>query len=126
MISGLTFSVWGTEHPVMLSDLLGVLGPRAARATWVLDNLEVAPSSVANRLHKVSDEKQPIKGVELRDLAAGEVQVIEGTLSAREAEHPDPWVVLRAVDGTAWDVLSSDAELLARVADQFPDATPFA
>jgi hypothetical protein len=58
------------------------------------------------------------------NLARTGVQVIDGVLHARENGELDPWVELRAVDGSWWDVIAADEHLQATFEERFPDAAP--
>jgi hypothetical protein len=120
--TGVTFSAWSRDRPIGLGRVLETLGPRAIGSIWTLRGVEVAPGPSAEQLHDLSDKGDPVDGRRLAELAAPEVQVIEGDLTAIEPGSADPWLVLRAIDGTSWDVLSADVKVLDRITDRFTDA----
>ena len=121
---GITFPAGGADRPAGLLDVLRLLGERGGKSVWLLKNLEVAPSPSADRLHDASDRGLWVPGAELLELAAGYTQVIDGELIAHDSPEDVPWVVLRAVDGTEWDVHSEDESLLSQIAAGVPDARP--
>jgi hypothetical protein len=121
---GITFPAARADQPVGLLDLLRLLGERGRNSVWLLKNLEVAPSSSADGLHDASDQGLWVPGMELLELAAGYTQVIDGELIAHDSPDDPPWVMLRAVDGTEWDVYSEDESLLSQIAAGVPDARP--
>jgi hypothetical protein len=88
-----------------------------------MSGVEVAPSATAECLHANSDRGAALPGDDLLALAAG-IQVIDGEFEARRPDATEPWVVLRAVDGSSWDVVSDDLGVLDDYRRSFPDAAP--
>ena len=51
-------------------------------------------------------------------------RVIDGELSGYRHDRPDPWIVLRTVDSTWWDVEGEESDVLETLQCHYPDATP--
>jgi hypothetical protein len=122
-VPAITISAFRGDVPVTLEDILKVLGTRARSARWRISALEVAPALSADRLHAASDQGTLLAGEELFGLASG-IQVIDGEFAASGGDAGEPWVLLRAVDGASWDVITDDVEVIRDFARSFPDATP--
>jgi len=88
-----------------------------------MSRVEVAPGATAERLHALSDRHATLPGDDLLALAVG-IQVIDGNFEARQPNATELWVVLRAVDGSSWDVVSDDLQVLDDYRRGFPDAAP--
>jgi hypothetical protein len=50
--------------------------------------------------------------------------VIDGEFTAHHGPDNKPWLLLRAVDGTGWDIVSRDPAVLNRYERAFPYSTP--
>jgi hypothetical protein len=122
-IPGITISAFRDNLPISLQDILNVLGATGRSAVWRVSGVEVAPSELADRLHAASDRGMALSGDELFALAAG-IQVIDGEFEATRAKTTEPWVLLRAVDGTSWDVVTDDLGVLRDYERSFPDVAP--
>jgi hypothetical protein len=118
---GLAIPAYRDGDSIALSDLLDVLGGDATRSSWTLHDLELAPSPAAERIYDAISDGSAVPGNRLRDLAVIGLQVIDGILEARAHAEADPWVSVRAVDGSWWDVVAAD-NVLRRFQDAFPDA----
>ena len=102
-----------------LRDLLELVGPRARQSTWRLESIECLGGPLADVLHDASDAGHVLSGDELARLAAGVVQVIDGEFRAFLAGAAEPWLVIRAVDSSAFDVETDDGAVLAAIATRF-------
>lgn len=122
-MNGVTFPAWSDDSPVELLDLLELLGQRGREASWRLRAVEVAPSEAADRLHVISDHQQALSGEELFVLADKRPQLIDGEFEGWLPNTQTPWVLIRAVDSTSWDLISDDAGLLARASARFESAS---
>lgn len=123
-MNGVTFPAWEEDAPVELSAILDLLGDPGRESTWRLRGLEVAPSETAQRLHAHSDRGEAISGQELLQLAARKPQLIDGEFEGWLPEADTPWVLIRAIDSTSWDLLCEDDQVLDRTRAQFRNATP--
>jgi len=118
-MNGVTFPAWGAGNPIELSVVLELLGDRGRESSWRLRNVEVAPSKTSDRLHALSEQGEAASGEELFRLAAEKPQIIDGELEGTLPDADEPWVCIRAVDSTSWDILSHDEALLDRARTTF-------
>lgn len=102
-----------------LSDILGVVGQAANESLWRLTDVEALGEAEACELHRLSDEGRSVDGTTLARLASGVSQVIDGELRAFRRGSETPWLIVRAVDSSAYDVLTDDEALLARLREKF-------
>jgi hypothetical protein len=120
---GVTFPAWAEGNPIPLVELLELLGERGRHSTWRLRGLEVSPSESAERWHSLSNTGRAVSGNELVALAREEAQLIDGELEGWQGEGQRPWVVIRAIDSTSWDLLCEDQRVLDEALQRFENAT---
>lgn len=103
-----------------LIDILLVLGDDARRSVWTVHGIE----ALGRRADELHDK---VLGEQLVELARGVDQVIDGTLAGRLPGADAPWIVIRAVDSSAFDVETTREDVIdalrarfSRVAD-LPD-----
>jgi hypothetical protein len=104
-----------------LVDILRLLQPELHQTEWTLSGTEcVGPE--AEQVHRIDDGRQRVSGTSLLALASGLTQVIDGEFIAY---GPDgrPWVTILAVDSSAYDVISEDESVIARIKARFEEAT---
>src|SRR5487761_1592200 len=102
-----------------LADILRVVEQPANESVWRLANIEALGEAEAHELHRLSDEGRSVDGTTLARLASGVSQVIDGELRAFRHGSETPWLIIRAVDISAYDVLTDDDALLARLRKHF-------
>lgn len=102
-----------------LRDILRVVGKAAQESTWSLIDIEALGEAEARELHRLSDEGLSVDGTTLARLASRVSQVIDGELRAFRRGSATPWLIIRAVDSSAYDVLTDDDSLLARLREKF-------
>ena len=102
-----------------LRDILAVLGADAARSRWSVQDVECLGADAADALHEASDRHEVLDGARLADLAQRVDQVIEGQFSGRLPDDETDWIVIRAVDSSAYDVLTDRADVLAQLRARF-------
>jgi hypothetical protein len=108
-----------------LTDLLDVVGADAVGSTWSVRGVEcVGPSAEAvAALHKASDESEELSGERLVALAREITQVIDGEFIGRRLTESDPWIVIRAVDSSWFDVETTDEALLLKLRARFNEVS---
>jgi hypothetical protein len=106
-----------------LADLLALAGPEAQASVWTLVGVVEALGPRAEELH-LAAEAGPVTGARLAELAAGVTQTIEGTFEATRPGESRPWLVLKAIDGCYFVVISSNWELISQVRRRFRDVRP--
>lgn len=107
-----------------LKDLLAAIGPSAKSAFWRCTELWCLPEepNEEGMLEALYDTGTRIHGGEMVALADRTRQVIDGTFQGyRELVERDPWVVLRAVDSSWWEVFSVDEPVLTKLRVRFHD-----
>ena len=123
MMFGITISELD-ERGILAVDLrhiLAALGKEATACRWQVENAE-ASGPAAELLQELSDRRAIISGEELFTIANAIDQVVDGKFSAFECESNACWLVVSAVDSSAYDVTSSDAQLLQSLLGQFSSA----
>jgi hypothetical protein len=102
-----------------LRDILDCLGPDVVRSTWTLRNVECVGTTAAHELHEASDRREAIEGSRLVTLAGEIAQVIDGEFRARLPATRGIWVLVRAVDSGAYDVVTDREDVLQALRARF-------
>ena len=105
-----------------LADLLRLAGHEAIVSTWSCEMVDCLGPS-ADELERAA-AAGPVPGGRLADLAGGVTQTIDGLFEATRPGEAQPWLVLRAIDGCYFVVVSSDKRVLAAVRERFRDVQP--
>lgn len=106
-----------------LIDILRAIGPQAERSIWKFEGLECL-GDAADHLHAVSDNASVIDGKDLVRLASQIYQSIDGDFLGYRNDHDKhPWIVIRAVDGTSFDVECDEDAVLGRLRKRFNAVT---
>jgi hypothetical protein len=103
---------------VDLISILNLLGPRAAASEWEIRDLECAIPELPE-LCRLSETEEKIPGDRLLRLAREAPQIIDGSFKGYMRGQDKPWVIIRAVDSSAYDVETNDDELLSRIRQKF-------
>ncbi len=101
-----------------LIDILAVLGAEAIAAQWQISGVECF-GEAAEQLHQYSDAELALSGEELLNLAAKVTQVIEGTFAGYRLGDSSPWIIIDAVDGSAYDIQTSEEQILHQLRQKF-------
>jgi hypothetical protein len=104
-----------------LIDILRLLGSQGVNAEWEITGVECVGAGAADELHRLGEARGRVPGGILLKLAAEVTQVIDGVFAGYRNGATHPWVVIRAVDSTAYDVESDDEAVLARIRQHFPN-----
>ncbi len=105
-----------------LREVLAVIGDSALASSWRCQYVECMGDN-ADGMHKISNEGRIVSGGELVQIASGILQTIDGIFEAYRDEANSPWLVIRAVDSSSFDVLSSDSKVLEKVRRSFREVT---
>jgi hypothetical protein len=103
-----------------LRDVLQALGPRVSSSVWAIgDNLNYVSRDESDipALHR--DE---LRGDELISGLPNLLQVIDGEFKASDAET-QPWVVVRAIDSSWWEIISDDVATLDSIRNRFQNVS---
>ena len=104
-----------------LRDVLGAIGDKGNDSVWRVSDVEASGGESALALERAADSGRNLTWTELRDLARGVVQVIDGVFTGRLPGKVEPWLIIRAVDSSAYDIESNDEDVLRRVRAAFKD-----
>ena len=103
---------------VDLQHILDLIGERAILSRWRASEVWVIGKEngeVAQELENLADGLKFISGEHLNRMAHSLVQVIDGEFSAFESGCDLPWLIIRAVDSSFYEVFSTEPEVLNRV-----------
>jgi hypothetical protein len=104
---------------VDLSDLLTLAGPRAEASWWTASAVEVA-GPAGQSLEALADAGGKVSGREFRKMAAAAGQIVDGVFEAySEQRSSDPWLIIRAVDSSAFDVQTDVEGLLRAIRERY-------
>lgn len=106
------------EDEVDLVETLQITGESGKRSNWKLQNIECI-GDTAETLHSFSDQKKEISGIEFYNLVSNIHQTIDGSFEAYNPNETSHWLLIRAVDGTEFDIETEDLELLKRIRYSF-------
>lgn len=114
-----------------LGDLLQLLAPRSLESRWVVSTVKSskpghewfeATGEEGERLERLAQGDGQISGSDLAALAENIRQVIWGEFVGLAPTQPDkPWVIIRAVDSTFYEIVSEDKAVLDRISSTCKD-----
>ena len=107
---------------VDLQHMLDLFGERAIQSRWRASEVwatgrEMGEAAV--ELERLADGQTFIAGEHLSRIAHDLVQVIDGEFSAFESGSDLPWLIIRAVDSSLYEVFSTEPAVLDRVRASF-------
>jgi len=104
-----------------LAQVLAALGPHAISSSWSYRDLWFVShdDQEVPELEQDSEAMRLISGHDLMAATDRILQVIDGEFAAFDDDQNKPWVIVRAVDSSLWEVESSDANVLAVVRECF-------
>ena len=105
-----------------LYKILMLLEGKGKHLLWKVSNVDSVGSG-AGELRRLSAEGKPVDWATLKELSLTIEQVIEGDFEGFEKDVVQPYVVVKAVDGGAYDIYSDDREVLKRYKEHFNDVT---
>lgn len=117
---------------VDLRDLIRLFAPRSLRTSWTVSTVKSgvpghewfeATGEGGEFLEAMAQLGARISGPEMASLAERTRQVIWGEFSARfpPDENGTPWLVIRAIDSTFYEVETTDPSILKLVRQPFRD-----
>jgi hypothetical protein len=104
-----------------LAELLDVLGERVLLSQWLVSDLNYISIDDNDIEAFASSQNTIIKGSELLASLSKLLQVIDGEFKAFDQEEL-PWVVLKAVDSSWWEVIAQDTEVIKAIQKNFSNA----
>ena len=103
---------------VNLIDILEAIAPGVLSSKWQISNLECL-GEAAEKLYQIADSEECISGELLLQLAADITQVIDGKFAGYRLNESQPWLIVTAVDSSAYDVETVEEKILGQVRQQF-------
>lgn len=101
-----------------LREILALVPEDAIDSSWQVSGADaVGPSAEA--LHDASDAGVLLSHPRLCEIAADLTQTIDGEFRAYRPGESDPWLVIRAVDSSGFDVISDDLALIETLRRRF-------
>src|SRR5687768_2739885 len=99
-----------------LAEMLAALGARVKEAVWRGRGLQYVSSDdqVIDCLERLGSEED-VSGAELLAILPELRQIIDGEFEARTSPGAAPWVTLRAVDSSWWEVYADDPNVIGAV-----------
>ncbi|MEV0733619.1 hypothetical protein [Polymorphospora sp. NPDC050346] len=94
---------WRGSHYIGAAELLTTLGRITAELSWELQIDEVAPGPAGARIEALVRQSRVCTS-ELILAAFLDGQIIDGELRGYVDDADEPYIVLRAVDSTDWDI----------------------
>ncbi len=101
-----------------LIDILKLLGPAGRESEWKISGVE-STGEAADELESLAEKGGVVKGSKLFDLASRIVQVIDGEFVATKDGGGRPWIVVRGVDSSTFDVFTDDVGIRAAIRERF-------
>jgi len=111
---------------VDLRHVLDLLGERAINSQWQALEIwatEKGDTGAARELEELAESHIPIAGNRLHRIANNLVQVIDGEFRAFEHGESSPWVIIRAIDSSYYEVFSPQKKVLSTVRGAFSDVS---
>lgn len=105
-----------------LRTILSVLNLHTARAVWEVDHADEnfwAMGKDIRAIEALVGSGKRISGETLRSIADDIHQVIWGEFRAFDGAAKAPWVIVRAIDGSCFEIESEDETLIALVRQHF-------
>lgn len=114
-----------------LRDLLRLLAPRSLEARWIVSTVKSskpghewfeATGEGGERLEGLAQDDGQLSGSDLAALAENTRQVIWGEfVGSAPAQSDKPWVIIRAVDSTFYEIDSDDEAVLNKISSTYKD-----
>ena len=104
---------------VDLKDILDIAGVRALRSRWLLSEVQAGGTEAAEELQRLSDTGKFIEGDRILDLSKQVWQVIDGKFQGFDYGSANPWIIVIAVDSTAYDVVTEERNLIDTLKARF-------
>lgn len=105
-----------------LREILLVVGSVRTDLCWRLSGVD-AYGEGGRRLSDASDKADVLSNAQLVDIAVRVDQVIDGVFCGYTDINETPWVVIRAIDSTSWEVECDDERLAQSLLRRFSAVT---
>ena len=106
---------------VDLEAILGLFAETAEASEWQVSDVWATGDAAARELHELYEVNARLAGSRLMRLASEINQIIDGTFSGYRPGESEPWIMIRAVDSSFFEVLTDDVAMLNQVRERFND-----
>lgn len=106
-----------------LRDILHLIGRRGLLSVWKLSGVEAVGADAADEIHLLSDSNAFVSGSRLTEISSRVSQIIDGEFQGAVDSQADPWIVIRAVDSSAFDVITSDESIWRKLKERFSEVS---
>lgn len=123
--------IYDLEGHAELRDLLRLLSPRSLRANWMVSTVKSsipghewfdATGEGGEKLEALAQDNAEISGSYLAALAENTRQVIWGEfVGSLPAEPSNTWLIIRAADGTFYEIETDDETVLNKISSTYRD-----
>ena len=119
----LSMPAWKDDRYISLAEILLNIGKSLINMQWYAHIDEVAPEPGADKLEALSP-MTPINIFELLHLVTPNIQIIDGEIIAKdETKTGNPYLLLRAVDSTSWDIETNLDHIALELKALYPELT---
>jgi hypothetical protein len=101
-----------------LAEILVAIGDGARSSEWLIGDLDCFGESHAEFV-AAYEAALPISGERLLDLAQRISQIIDGEFAAQAGPAAEPWLVIKAIDSSWWEVWTDDEHTRASLRRRF-------
>lgn len=114
-----------------LKDLLQLLAPRSLEARWLVSTVKSfkpghewfeATGEGGERLEGLAQDDGQLSGSDLASIAEKTQQIIWGEfIGSAPTQSDKPWVIIRAVDSTFYEIDTDDEAVLNKISSTYKD-----
>jgi hypothetical protein len=108
-----------------LADLLRIAEFRAGECEWKVFDVECSELPAEHELYRAAGMHARLSGETLLRLVEDCGQIIDGRFEEYEIGHEKPWVIIRAVDSSAYDVETENDALISTIRRSFKNVIDF-
>ena len=112
---------WTSGRYISLAEILLILGELVVGASWTMRVLEVAPGDGDVEL-STWDPAREVTTFELLHLFTPDVQLIDGAIASTLQVGSRPWLCIRAIDSTSWELETQDGAIKEALVRGFGEA----
>lgn len=99
--------------------ILSVLGKTAKECSWTIATVDTPDDNARRRFDDLLERGKPVASGVLLDAIRECYQLVEATFECRRAVDAEPWVTVRVVDGSEFDIETADGEVVDRAIHAF-------
>jgi hypothetical protein len=106
------------NEEIDLKNILQVIGETGRQSDWKISDVECSGEN-AEIIHQISDVQEIISGKQFYTIIQDINQTIDGVFEAYRPNKTLNWLLIRAVDGTEFDIETEDLEIMKRIRYSF-------